>query len=262
MAYPQDYENYDSNKGGKITQICYDEEELNKLLYDFADSAAKGDTRKILISDNLFDFLKKRLLYSNSTRVVGWGRENGILSATLELFADIKDRLFMQRRILIQKFLDQIEASEKVNFSDHQREIIIAGILSAFEQGMKVDANSILPTYEELKEKMGLYVNRPHDPDTGKPEGILNFLETGWPAPFIAAGLLTRPDLRRIDPQAEQALKNWVRESKRQPPSHLHIPTKSEAIDRELSDDPDKIRTAWRLARAHDRRKNSSPTQR
>lgn len=63
--------------------------------------------------------------------------------------------------------------------------------------------------------------------------GIVKYLEDNW-APYIEAGLLTRPDLNRIDPDAYQALRNWLRQNEL--PDHLYLPTVSEAIDREIED--------------------------
>ncbi len=61
--------------------------------------------------------------------------------------------------------------------------------------------------------------------------GIVKYLEDNW-APYIAAGVLNQADLRRIDLSGYQALHNWMRQNDL--PAHLRIPTKSEAIDREI----------------------------
>lgn len=61
--------------------------------------------------------------------------------------------------------------------------------------------------------------------------GIVKYLEDNW-APYIEAGLLARPDLNRIDPEAYQALRNWLRQNEL--PAHLYVPTVSEAIDLEI----------------------------
>lgn len=64
--------------------------------------------------------------------------------------------------------------------------------------------------------------------------GIVKYLEDNW-APYIKAGLLSRPDLNRIDPKAYQALRNWLALPENQLPEHLQVPTKKEALDREIA---------------------------
>ena len=158
------------------------------------------------------------------------------------------------RKKVAEKSVDLLEDAEGHQFQPHQREVIVAGILKAFQDGISAETAVALPTHEALKEQKLLYEDREVSLETGRKPTVIEFLEHGWPAKFIAAGLLTRPDFRRIDPKAEQALKNWVRETKQLPPDHLHIPTKSESIDRILAENPEKLREARRLARAHERR--------
>lgn len=87
-----------------------------------------------------------------------------------------------------------------------------------------------------------LYKNRPIDPNTGKREEIDAFLARVWLDPWIKAGVLTRTDFRRLDPQGEARLANWL--LKNTIPRHLYIPTKSESIE---AVDETTARKGWRL---------------
>jgi hypothetical protein len=71
-----------------------------------------------------------------------------------------------------------------------------------------------------------LYPNRP------KGQSIVEYLRDpeGW-GPFVEAGVLTRPDLLRLDPKAYRALYN----AKGPLPTDVDLPTKSEALDRMVS---------------------------
>jgi hypothetical protein len=75
-----------------------------------------------------------------------------------------------------------------------------------------------------------LYAERTHrkksDPNY---ENIEGFLRRVWKTPWIDAGVLTMPDLERLDPQAYTALHNWLRKNKL--PPDLHIPTKNEIVE-------------------------------
>lgn len=64
--------------------------------------------------------------------------------------------------------------------------------------------------------------------------GIVKYLEDNW-ATYIEAGVLTRPDLRRIDPAAYKALENWLSTPGKELPHHLQVPKKTEALDREIA---------------------------
>lgn len=61
--------------------------------------------------------------------------------------------------------------------------------------------------------------------------GIVKYLQDNW-GPYIAAGVLTQANLRSIDPPAYRALHNWLRQNDL--PEDLRLPTKKEAIDREI----------------------------
>jgi hypothetical protein len=54
-------------------------------------------------------------------------------------------------------------------------------------------------------------------------ESIVEFMRRVW-MPWIAAGILTRPDLRRLDPKAAQALANFERTSSL--PDDLPLPSR------------------------------------
>jgi hypothetical protein len=142
-----------------------------------------------------------------------------------------------------------------------------AGIKRAWETGT---ATATLPA-EAAPPPAPLPDTPPTDPQTGKPqyyrdrpmagktgsrESIVEFLERVWYDPYIKSGVLTRPDLRRLDGQAEMALANWLRVAGNELPAHLRIPTKKQSIDRQLSHvGREDIRQAQRLARALQRRR-------
>lgn len=92
--------------------------------------------------------------------------------------------------------------------------------------------------------------------------GIVKYLEDNW-ARYIEAGILTRPDLKRIDPPAYAALWNWLRNPKHQLPDGWTIPTRSEAIDEYVHRagllDGQAHREARRLAEAAKRRITRKP---
>lgn len=93
------------------------------------------------------------------------------------------------------------------------------------------------------------------------PGGIVRYLEDNW-AEWIENGLLSRPDLKRIDPSAETALKNFLRTGGKLPP-HVYVPTKSETIDRALAAhgfDEASGREATKLASAAKRRAQKTRT--
>jgi hypothetical protein len=105
-----------------------------------------------------------------------------------------------------------------------------------------------------------LYRDRPIDPATGKPEDVLRFLERVWLDPWIAAGALTRPALRRLDPPCAKALENWINHSRQPLPGHLRMPTRTEVVEQELaSADPQQLKEAQRLLRAFERRAAFDP---
>ena len=101
-----------------------------------------------------------------------------------------------------------------------------------------------------------LYSERGIRADLGRKENIVEFLQRVY-GPWITASapIMTRPDLRRVDPDAEMALRNWLREPKHELPKGIAIPTKSEAVQAQLTqlNDVARVRAARNLIRAHDR---------
>jgi hypothetical protein len=100
----------------------------------------------------------------------------------------------------------------------------------------------------------GGYKDRPIDPATGKKQGIQKYLEEGWLAPYVRAGVLTMTDLRRLEPSAALALYAEIR-SGTALPDYLHLPAKPRNPNPLESADPEQMREAWRLVRAHNRAK-------
>lgn len=86
-------------------------------------------------------------------------------------------------------------------------------------------------------------------------ETIVDFLRRVW-KPWIEAGVLTRPDLRRLDPKADRAIVNWT-QTKGALPADLNIPTKSDIVSQRL-ENPENIKAAQRVVSAHHYRKNIS----
>lgn len=88
--------------------------------------------------------------------------------------------------------------------------------------------------------------------------GIVKYLEDNWAA-YIEAGLMTRPDLARIDPDAYQALRNWLRQNDL--PRHIYLPTVSEGIDREIEElgGAQRIRRLAAALAARDRKNPREP---
>jgi hypothetical protein len=99
---------------------------------------------------------------------------------------------------------------------------------------------------EEIPESQW-YKNRP------KGQSLRHFLEVdGWPAPYVKAKILSRPELRKRDPSAYYAIYN-TKEGVQLPPDL--IPTKPQLVDEELSHlDRERVRDARRLASAERRR--------
>jgi hypothetical protein len=70
-----------------------------------------------------------------------------------------------------------------------------------------------------------LYRDRP------KGQNIIDFLRDpdGW-GPYVASGVLSRPDLRRLDPQAYKAVENWLLSNPL--PTDVQLAKKVEITDR------------------------------
>ncbi len=116
-------------------------------------------------------------------------------------------------------------------------------------RAMILDFRNAIPLPEKAPE---LY-------DPNRREPVVDFLRRVWKDPWIDQGTLTRPDLRRLDPRCDMALRNWQRGGKNQLPADLHISSKAESLTREL-ENPERVRNAYRLARADYLRKSASPT--
>jgi hypothetical protein len=98
-----------------------------------------------------------------------------------------------------------------------------------------------------------LYKNRHIDPETGKKQSIIKFIETGWPAPYIKSGVLKqRSQLQGLDDSLYSAL--YTTEGKALPQGIL--PTKQHVLDEELNHvDRELLRKVQRLSRAQQRRR-------
>lgn len=107
----------------------------------------------------------------------------------------------------------------------------------------ELDNNHCLPdvapkTYEQWKI------------ETGKKKGnIVKFMEEVWIS-WIDGGLLTMPDLKRLDIKAYYALNNWLGDNQDKIPVRLRVLTKSEAVDRELNDE-ERLARARRLVKKY-----------
>ncbi len=100
-----------------------------------------------------------------------------------------------------------------------------------------------------------LYTDRPADPHTGARETAVQFLERVWRDPWIAAGILTRAELRKRDPQLMKALERWM-DAGNVLPRQLQLPTKQEQVTHQLETaDPVQLRETLRLLRAQERRR-------
>lgn len=93
---------------------------------------------------------------------------------------------------------------------------------------------------QELPEKApAIYADR-HD----KAQTIIDFLKI-W-KPWMDAKLLTRRDLRRLDPSADRAVERWI--AKHPLPSEFYLPTVRQINDAILQADPSAIASSPRLA--------------
>jgi hypothetical protein len=86
--------------------------------------------------------------------------------------------------------------------------------------------------YRDYDDSTGKFKRRV-SPQTGAPESIVSFLERVW-IRWIDEGVLTRPDFKRLDPQGEIALRNFLRAHGEKWPARLYLPTRSEALQRDL----------------------------
>lgn len=77
-----------------------------------------------------------------------------------------------------------------------------------------------------------LYKNRNKKDD----RTIVDFLRSVW-KPWIQTGILTRKDLRRLDPSAYKAVENWISKG-RTLPDDVYLPTITEINDKILAENP------------------------
>lgn len=135
--------------------------------------------------------------------------------------------------------------------------------IAQIEAGLPVRAGEPAPGTQAEKPPVTLpdtapelYRDRPRSLATGRLETIVEFLERVWKDPWIDAGVLSRPDFRRLDHAGEMALRNWQNNAKNALPQHLHLPTKTEVVSRQLDErSPEAVREAQRLASASQRRR-------
>jgi len=167
---------------------------------------------------------------------------------------------------IVKKFIDAIASGSSLFISSSElRDIclpkgdidelvsIIVSAIARVELNGATKAERIAPTIMRLP--------------AGIPEGekyatwskvngrsIVKFFEEGWPAPFIKAGILTRPTLFTLDRSAYKAMTNFTDRGNALP-EHLRLPTRSDVVSEELSHvDKVAIRDAERLAAAQRRR--------
>ncbi len=84
---------------------------------------------------------------------------------------------------------------------------------------------------------------------------IVKFCDEGWPAPYIKAGILSRPTVHRLDASAWLAMKNLA--DRGLLPERLKLPDRSAVVTEELAHvDKQALRDAARLAQALRRREH------
>lgn len=111
---------------------------------------------------------------------------------------------------------------------------------------------------EEMTPKLELPAVAPelYKDRADKKETIVDFLRRVW-QPWMEAKVLTRRDLRKLDPSADKAVENWLL---RQPlPDDISLPTLKEVNDELLAESSDEaVRAAWRLSGLKGRRQRQS----
>lgn len=111
------------------------------------------------------------------------------------------------------------------------------------------------------KKASELYEDRPISAATGKRETIVEFLRRVWKDPWIDAGVLDRPALRRLDGAAERAIQNWLRHDSL--PEDVNVPTKKEQNDKILAAPTVPAGEELRIARMlESRRRRQTPSPR
>ena len=83
-----------------------------------------------------------------------------------------------------------------------------------------------------------------------KSEDIIQFLIRVW-TPWMDSKSLSRPELARLDPSAEKAVRNWLYQHPEQSlPSEIYLPTKRQVHDEILARDPRAVLKSPKLAQA------------
>jgi hypothetical protein len=102
-----------------------------------------------------------------------------------------------------------------------------------------VESNQPLPSLAPIVTKPTLPAEAPYlyaqrDTYKDRPElkglNIVDFIRAVWKDPWIDAGVLTRPDLRRLDLDAYKALNTWLQRHNGDLPPDLDLPKKGEAL--------------------------------
>ncbi|OYQ37567.1 hypothetical protein CHU95_01025 [Niveispirillum lacus] len=145
---------------------------------------------------------------------------------------------------VIQRIVDDLAGSVRHHLPHYSRlDQLLSQVQQALMEGTSGGGASPQADPDRLPDHAPmLYMDR-----VNRDQSIVEFMRDAW-MPWIRSGLLTRPDLRRLDPQAYMAMANWLRRNDW--PADLPIPTKSETVTAELSD-PARLREARRLLRAH-----------
>ncbi|WP_374654303.1 hypothetical protein [Phenylobacterium sp.] len=139
----------------------------------------------------------------------------------LDPFIHDRDKLYL-------KFMEALGLSERAAFErlDDFKEFVESRVLPN-PTGDFSAASSGPPT--SLPDAPPKYAYKPR-----MEGGIEKYLRDNW-ADYIKAGLLSRPDLKRIDPPAYRSLRNWINKLGNKLPEDLQVPTKSQAIDRQIA---------------------------
>jgi hypothetical protein len=90
-----------------------------------------------------------------------------------------------------------------------------------------------------------LYSARKLRDEIGRKETIVEFLRRVW-KPWMDADVLSRVELRRLDPSADKAVENWL--IHRKLPKDINLPTKKVRNDRALAADPSAVLKSRKLA--------------
>jgi hypothetical protein len=192
---------------------------------------------------------------SISNSIVGYEAQSETIIDE-NLVSDAKDGLELIRNRTLQMLAE-------VGLDPEQQAELVAQITSLVGKQLSGERDKTSGQAKEiaLPEKAPeLYKDRPRDPETGRLETVAVYLERVW-KPWIDAGVLTRPDFRRLDPEGEMALRNWLRNPENKLPDDLHIPKKTEVLSREVAEiDAETVRAVHRLVSAQQRRRKQEIT--